>query len=216
MHIFKNRLRQTISAVLVLSTWILLSVATSSSAQAQNPGANCPTAGSAQSGHTCVAIPNTISVGSLTITAGNKWVPNNLVTQVNAAIAASAGGGGGAAANTGQLDILSEAAETLPGSPRDLTADNASMLFGGWIARMLNIILIVAVLIVFLFLIWGGFEWITSGGDKGKLESARNRITQAVIGLIVLAASTAILILVQDFLNICVIQIGTSCTNWMQ
>jgi hypothetical protein len=47
----------------------------------------------------------------------------------------------------------------------------------------------------------GGIEWITSGGDKGKTESARNKITAAVIGLVILAASWAILGLVLQFLN---------------
>lgn len=48
----------------------------------------------------------------------------------------------------------------------------------------------VAVLILF---IWGAFEWIVSGGDKGKVENARNRITNAVIGLIILVGTFTIL-----------------------
>ena len=63
----------------------------------------------------------------------------------------------------------------------------------------------IAALLVLFYLIWGGIEWITAGGDKGKVEKARNRITQAIIGLIVLAASTAILSLVQGFLGVTLI-----------
>src|SRR5690606_13303409 len=44
-------------------------------------------------------------------------------------------------------------------------------------------------LMVLIFFIWGAIEWITSGGDSGKVASARNRITQAVIGMIILAGS---------------------------
>ena len=53
----------------------------------------------------------------------------------------------------------------------------------------------------FAFLIMGGIEWITSGGDKNKAESARNKITSAVIGLVIVAASYAIVNLVVQFLG---------------
>lgn len=67
--------------------------------------------------------------------------------------------------------------------------------------RLLQFVLALAALLVFFYLIWGGIEWITSGGDKGKTEKARDKITAAVIGLIVLAASWAILMLILTFLN---------------
>ena len=44
---------------------------------------------------------------------------------------------------------------------------------------------------IFQFLI-GGFNWITSGGDKAKLQSAKDRITHSLIGLIVLVVGWAI------------------------
>ena len=61
--------------------------------------------------------------------------------------------------------------------------------------------MILGALLVFMYLIWGGIEWITSGGDKGKTESARNKITAAIVGLIVLASAWAILLLVLGFLD---------------
>lgn len=72
---------------------------------------------------------------------------------------------------------------------------------GTVINAVLRFVMVIAALLVFLYLIWGGIEWITSGGDKGKTESARNKITAAVIGLIVLAASYAILLLALNFLG---------------
>lgn len=38
-------------------------------------------------------------------------------------------------------------------------------------------------------LIYGGIEWVTAGGDKGKLDKARNRIIQSIIGMFILATS---------------------------
>jgi hypothetical protein len=42
----------------------------------------------------------------------------------------------------------------------------------------------------------GAISWITSGGDKGKIEDARNKITAAVIGILILASAWALFNLV--------------------
>lgn len=73
---------------------------------------------------------------------------------------------------------------------------------GDVLSTLLSLVMALAALAVFLYLIWGAFEWITSGGDKGKTESARNKITAAVIGLIVLAAAYAILTLMLQILGL--------------
>ncbi len=72
---------------------------------------------------------------------------------------------------------------------------------GGLISSLLTLIMIIAAILVFLYLILGGIEWITSGGDKSKTESARNKITSAIIGLVVLAASWALLQFALNFLG---------------
>ncbi len=69
------------------------------------------------------------------------------------------------------------------------------------ITNLVNIAFVIAIVLVFFYLIWGGIEWITSGGEKGKTESARNKITAAVIGLIILAAAYAILTLTLQLLG---------------
>ncbi len=51
-------------------------------------------------------------------------------------------------------------------------------------------------LALLVMLILGGFEWITAGGEKGKIEAARERITQSIIGLLVLLGTVAISIFV--------------------
>ncbi len=48
----------------------------------------------------------------------------------------------------------------------------------------LNIVLIIAVILCLFFLVWGGIQWITSAGDKTKVQAARNRLTWAIIGLV--------------------------------
>src|SRR5258708_29884006 len=44
---------------------------------------------------------------------------------------------------------------------------------GGIVGAGVTFVLIIAVLIALFFLIYGGIRWITSGGDKTKVDSAR-------------------------------------------
>lgn len=61
---------------------------------------------------------------------------------------------------------------------------------------IITMVFVVAVLVALLFLIWGGIKWITSGGDKGGVEAARNQIIAAIIGLIIVFLAFFILNLV--------------------
>jgi hypothetical protein len=52
----------------------------------------------------------------------------------------------------------------------------------------------------FMFqLLIGGYEWISSGGDAKKLETARNRLSHAFIGLIIVVGSWALLAVAGQF-----------------
>ncbi len=62
--------------------------------------------------------------------------------------------------------------------------------------------LLIAALLVFLYLIWGGIQWILSGGDKSKTQEARDRITAALVGLAVVAAAWAVMLIIQYFFGI--------------
>ncbi|MFZ5376323.1 MAG: hypothetical protein ACOZAN_01480 [Patescibacteria group bacterium] len=73
--------------------------------------------------------------------------------------------------------------------------------FGTLFSALLTFVMVIAAVLAFGFLIYGSIEWIASGGDKGKTESARNKLTASVIGLVVLASSYAILTLALNFLG---------------
>lgn len=73
---------------------------------------------------------------------------------------------------------------------------------GELISAATGALLIIAALLAFFYLILGGIQWITSGGDKAGMEAARNKITHAVVGLIIVGAAWAIMILVQNFLGV--------------
>ena len=73
---------------------------------------------------------------------------------------------------------------------------------GTLVKSALTIALVIAGILVFAFLVMGGIEWITSGGDKTKTESAKNRITAALVGLAIVAASWALIKVISYFFGI--------------
>ena len=65
--------------------------------------------------------------------------------------------------------------------------------------------MVIAGLMVFFYLIMGGIQYITSGGDKAQAEAARDRITYALIGLVIVVGSFAIVKLIEAFFGINII-----------
>ena len=53
--------------------------------------------------------------------------------------------------------------------------------------------IIVSGLAAFAFLVLGGFQYLTSGGDKIQAQGARDRITYAILGLAIVAAAVAVI-----------------------
>jgi len=58
--------------------------------------------------------------------------------------------------------------------------------------RTVPVFLFAGICLVLIYIVWGGIQWITASGDKQKLTNARSKITWAVIGLIVIFLSFAI------------------------
>lgn len=72
---------------------------------------------------------------------------------------------------------------------------------GDAVSNILTFAFAIAILVVLVMLIWGAFEWITSGGDKEAVGHARNRILNALIGLAVLAIAYALARVAAQFLG---------------
>lgn len=77
----------------------------------------------------------------------------------------------------------------------DLGAGN----FGAILGPLITLIFVIAILISLGFLIFGGIRWITSGGDKGGVEGARNIIVAALVGLVIVFLSYFVLNLILQF-----------------
>src|SRR5579859_8102766 len=53
------------------------------------------------------------------------------------------------------------------------------------IKNAVTILLILVVLLAIIFIVYAGFQWATSGGDKSKLAAARSKVTWSIVGLII-------------------------------
>lgn len=70
------------------------------------------------------------------------------------------------------------------------------------IAALIRLTVVVAAIVFFFILVIGGIRWIASGGDKAQTEAARNQITAALVGLVIVFAAWAIVALIKTFFGV--------------
>lgn len=106
-----------------------------------------------------------------------------------------------------RLVPLAQAAITNTAVPGGDSPESSPQQFAVTVATLWQTIIIVGGLAFILYFLWGGLQWIMAGGEKGKLEEAKAKITQGLVGLAILAASFVIVKFVEmaigiDLLNI--------------
>ena len=94
----------------------------------------------------------------------------------------------------------------------EVTKDNffGYTCIGPLVSNAISVAFIVAAIATFAYLVVGGMNWLTSGGDKTKVDTAQKMITNALIGLAIIATSYAIYTLVLDFFGI---DLSALCTE---
>ncbi len=82
----------------------------------------------------------------------------------------------------------------------------SSATFGALISPLIRNVLVGTALVSFVVILIAGFNYITSSGDKQRIQTATNMITYGIIGLVIAVAAFAITQIVGriggfDFLN---------------
>jgi len=91
----------------------------------------------------------------------------------------------------------------LPGDTGNaMNRAKSGSLFFEIISGILQFMMLLGALVVLINLLHAGLDWIGSAGDSSKLETARGRINNSIIGLILLSGSFALWVLIKDFLGI--------------
>ncbi len=76
---------------------------------------------------------------------------------------------------------------------------------GQFMSIILQVVIIVAGLGAFVFLILGGIQFLTSGGEKVQVEAARNRITYAIMGLVIIVGTYALTRVIETVFGISIV-----------
>ena len=87
-------------------------------------------------------------------------------------------------------------------------SDGVSIL-GKFFSGFVGLLLVIGAVWSFVQILLGALAWISSGGDKGKLEAAQQKIVQAIIGLILVFAAWAIFFVLLKFLGVSVLSLPT-------
>lgn len=82
---------------------------------------------------------------------------------------------------------------------------------GDILTFLIRFFFIIAGLAALLMLLLGALAWVTSGGNKENVDKARDKITSAVIGLVLIVAVLAVIVTLEQVVfgnNLC---LGLSC-----
>lgn len=88
--------------------------------------------------------------------------------------------------------LTNPAVQGLPEYTSDSGTTGAAV-FASVVGRIIPTAVSLGALALLVYFLLGAINWITAGGDKGKIESARNKIIQAATGFVLLVFMLAIL-----------------------
>lgn len=82
-----------------------------------------------------------------------------------------------------------------------------------FLSVFLGFFTIIGGLMFLLYFVFGGLAWLSSGGDKGKVESARTQMTNAAIGLIIVVLAQFIIGIVSSVLGLNILNPAAALGN---
>ena len=87
-------------------------------------------------------------------------------------------------------------ADVIDISPRKNFHQLQDLTVSGIVGGLVNFSIVIAALVFFFMLIYGGVKWILSQGDEAKVKAARGHVTHALVGLAIVFAAWAIVKLI--------------------
>lgn len=86
---------------------------------------------------------------------------------------------------------------SLPGYPNIQVPTEIQNLSGGayggnLITTALAILFVFGIALTIILLIYSGIQWVTSEGDKQKIQAARSRLIYTIVGFLIIAGGFAI------------------------
>lgn len=66
---------------------------------------------------------------------------------------------------------------------------NAELTVGGLVSVLLPFVITVCSILLFFIFVWGGYDFMMSRGDPGRVKAARAKITTGIVGFVILVLS---------------------------
>lgn len=83
------------------------------------------------------------------------------------------------------------------------TLNNLAGNFGVHVIQLaIDLLLFAAIFLTLFFVLYGGWKWMTSEGDKKKIEDAKNTLVFSIVGLIVVFLSFLIINILSAFFHV--------------
>ncbi len=62
-----------------------------------------------------------------------------------------------------------------------------------FLSNLIALIFSLAMIVLIFMILWGAFDWLTSGGDKEKLTNAQRKLINAFVGIVLFAVAFAVI-----------------------
>jgi hypothetical protein len=79
---------------------------------------------------------------------------------------------------------------------------DAPSIFNAFISGVIGLLTIIAIIWLIFLLITGAYGVMSAGGDKAALETARKRLTTAIVGFVIVVAAIFIIRLIGELLGL--------------
>jgi hypothetical protein len=96
---------------------------------------------------------------------------------------------------------------TNPALGSGLQGETGVSFFQRFVPNMVGLAFVIGALIFFFIMVIAAIQWITSGGDKQALESARGKLTNAIVGFVILLLLFVILKIIQEFFGLSILSL---------
>lgn len=98
----------------------------------------------------------------------------------------------------------------------DLQVDEGTLqfqipTFGEILTFIIRLFFVLAGIAALIYLLLGAFTWITSGGDKERVEKSRDKIQAAIVGIILVVIVVAILATLEQVVFSSKLCFGLTC-----
>jgi len=95
-----------------------------------------------------------------------------------------------------------------------LTAEGAgASALANFISKFIGIMTVIAFIWFIFALFIGAIGWLTSGGDKAKVQEAQKKITTAIIGLVIVVSAIFLIKIIEVIFGISILEIQDLIIN---